>query len=178
MAAQAQSVPVPLSLRPGAGFCPMSLSQWQLPAGCTGNRGAGDCPSQPNAFGPVLWGRWGHDPHTSPAVQVPGPIGHADALLLSLQSPHPLGCEHLLPRDVLQVGSCAGGMVLFRFPLVCFKISPASHPFFPSLVCGLSICQLVPKSSQQHSCGFWAAQPWRQRALPRPHKTGHLSPSA
>lgn len=36
--------------------------------------------------------------------RAPGPGGHADPLLLPLQSPHPLGREHLLPGDVLQVG--------------------------------------------------------------------------
>lgn len=64
--------------------------------------------SQPSSFGASALGQMRAMPYPCPAVHVLGPRGHFDPLLLSLQSPHPLGREHLLPRDVLQVGFGSG----------------------------------------------------------------------
>ena len=102
--ASVQSFPIPLSSeaqnwllphRPVLGAA-ASLSSWfqmVLEAGL----------SQPCSLKPVLWGRQGAATHLSCC-----PGGHTDPLLLSFQSPHPLGREHLLPRDILQVGPGPG----------------------------------------------------------------------
>lgn len=64
--------------------------------------------SQPSSLEAGTPGQTQGMPHTCSAVHMLSPGGHTDPLLLSLQSPHPLGREHLLPRDVLQVGPGLG----------------------------------------------------------------------
>lgn len=104
--------------------------------------------SQPSSLEAGTPGQTQGMPHTCSAVHELSPGGHTDHLLLSLQSPHPLGREHLLPRDILQVGpglgraslTCcawAAQSLVAPRPLV-WTLNPSSlPPFLLPLVRGL-----------------------------------------
>lgn len=149
------SFPIPLPGETRSGL----LAHWSILVAATGwlswNQKALEANlSQPSSLGASALGQMRAMPHTRPAVQVPDPGGHFDPLLLSLQSPHPLGREHLLPRDVLQVRSRPGpglsphtvrgqdGALLLHFPWVCFWISAAS---LPSSAPYSVVCPSVPR---------------------------------
>lgn len=103
MAALALCSPAPL-VRPGAACCPRAFPggrcRWLTWYQMVLETGL----SQRGSFRAGALGQLRGEPHTQAPLQVPGPGGHANRLLLSMQGPHPLGREHLLPRDVLQVG--------------------------------------------------------------------------
>ena len=95
--------------------------------------------SQPSSLEAGTPGKTQGMPRTCSAVHVLSPGGHTDPLLLSLQSPHPLGREHLLPRDVLQVGPGLG-----RASLTCCAQAAQSLVAPCPLVLTLNPCSLPP----------------------------------